>query len=171
MRWSYCQMGIPVMVPSMWTCGQPGPQGPWIMLSHSVREAAVAIYGFLSLSNTHIFTIRHQKQTRPRIQPQSPPQVLYFEIRWQAPPTVISEYVRHLQTIFIHKLIFRVEEDKAQFCTLFVICIYIYAIIHVEHVELDKAQQRPLLFMATTLSDDITFMLTLTPKAKLKIRK
>ena len=166
MRWSYCQMGTPVMVPSMWTCEQPGPQRPWIMLSRSVREVAVAIYGFLSLSNTHIFTIRHQKQTRPRIQPQSPPQVLYFEIRWQAPPTVISEYVRQ----FFSQVDVPCWRRKSSIFYI-VICIYIYAIIHVEHVELDKAQQRPLLFMATTLSDNTSLMLTLTPKAKQNIRK
>ena len=94
---------------------------PWIMLSRSVREVAVAIYGFLSLSNTHI---RHQKQTRPRIQPQSPPTGSI--LRNTLTGTTNSHFricVRHLQTIFIHKLMFRVEEEKAQFCTLFVIFI------------------------------------------------
>ena len=171
MRWSYCQMGIPVMVPSMWTCGQPGPQGPWIMLSHSVREAAVAIYGFLSLSNTHIFTIRHQKQTRPRIQPQSPHR--FYTSKYvdrhhqQSFPNMSDIYRQFLFTSWCSVL----KKKKLNFAHCLWSLFVIYAIIHVEHVELDKAQQRPLLFMATTLSDDITFMLTLTPKAKQNIRK
>ena len=162
-------MGTPVMVPSVWTCEQPGPQRPWIMLSHSVREAAVAIYGFLSLSNTHIFTIRNKPG---------------HEFNHKAPTGSIlrntltgttNSHFRICQT-FTDNFYSQVDVPVLKKKKLnFVHCLWslfvIYAIIHVEHVELDKAQQRPLLFIATTLSDNITFMLTLTPKAKQNIRK
>ena len=85
------------------------------MLSHSVREAAVAIYGFLSLSNTHTY-LPSGIRNKPG-----------HEFNHKAPHRFYtSKYVdRHHQQSFpnmsdnfFHKLMFRVEEEKAQFFTL-----------------------------------------------------
>ena len=92
------------------------------VVSFSKRGGGSNLRLLVSLQHSHIY---HQasETNQATNSTTKPPQVLYFEIHWQAPPTVISEYVRHLQTIFIHKLMFCVEEEKAQFCTLFVIFI------------------------------------------------
>ena len=138
------------------------------VVSFSKRGGGSNLRLLVSQQHSHIY---HQKQTRPRIQPQSPHRFYtskYIDRHHQQSfPNMSDIYRQFLFTSWCSVL----KKKKLNFAHCLWSLFVIYAIIHVEHVELDKAQQRPLLFMATTLSDNITFMLTLTPKAKQNIRK
>ena len=63
------------------------------VVSFSKRGGGSNLRLLVSLQHSHIY---HQasETNQATNSTTKPPQVLYFEIHWQAPPTVISEYVR-----------------------------------------------------------------------------